>query len=376
MLKFTLLKQQGRARLGRLETPQGIVHTPVFMPVGTQATVKAMTPEELQQLGAEIILANTFHLYLRPGADIIHQLGGLHKFMHWELPLLTDSGGYQVFSLSQLRSINDDGVEFTSPIDGSRHFFSPEKSIEVQQLLGADIIMCFDECIPYQADFTYAKNSTERTLRWAERCQRAHAHIEHQALFGVVQGGMFEELRCWSARKTLELNFPGYAIGGLAVGEPRDLTWKMLSASLSELPADKPHYMMGVGTPADILRAVNAGVDMFDCVLPTRNARNGNLFTTNGTLSIKQAQYRSDPRPVDENCTCYTCRNYSRAYLRHLYMANEILSSRLNTIHNLYFYLSLIKQVRCAIENNLWEDFLNQWLNKLDRKDVQEEQIN
>lgn len=364
-IKFKLLKQTGKARIGLLETRHGSVPTPVFIPVGTQATVKAITPEELIQLGAEIILTNTFHLYLRPGAEIIKQVGGLHKFMHWEYPLLTDSGGFQVFSLSQLRRITEEGVEFLSPVDGSTHLFTPEKSIEVQCLLRADIIMSFDECIPYPADFDYARVSTERTLRWVERSKRAHKLSEEQLLFGIVQGGMYEELRHWSAKKTVELNFPGYAIGGLAVGEPRELTYKMLAVSIKELPEDKPRYMMGVGTPADIIQAVDAGVDMFDCVLPTRNARNGNLFVSNGTISIKQASYRSDPRPVDETCACYTCRNYSRAYLRHLYMAREILSSRLNTIHNLYFYFKLIEGIRNALKENEWEKFRDQQLQQL-----------
>lgn len=366
-MKFTIKKTVGKARLGVLETPHGIVNTPVFMPVGTQGTVKAMTPEELQELGAEIVLGNTFHLFLRPGAEIIHKLGGLHKFMHWDRTILTDSGGYQVFSLSKLRRISEEGVEFISPVDGAHLFLSPEKSIEVQNLLGADIIMGFDECIPYPADYEYAKTATERTLRWMERSKMAHNNSDNQALFGIVQGGMYEELRLWSAQRTVELGFPGYAIGGLSVGEPKSLTWEMLAISISALPEELPRYMMGIGTPVDIIRAVDSGVDMFDCVLPTRNARNGKLFVSTGTIVIKQAQYKDDPRPLDENCDCYTCRNYCRAYLRHLYMANEILGSRLNTIHNLHFYFSFVRRIRESIANGNWQELRDQLLNQFDK---------
>ncbi len=361
MMKFEVKSTNGQARLGLLTTEHGTVDTPVFMPVGTQGTVKGMTPEELIGEGAEIILGNTFHLYLRPGVEIIHKLGGLHTFMHWERTILTDSGGFQVFSLSKLRKITDEGVEFASPVDGSRHIFTPQKSIDIQNRLGADIIMAFDECIPWPAEYAYAKSATERTLRWLEASHAAHKN-DQQALFGIVQGGMYEELRAWSAEQTVGNDLPGYSIGGLAVGEPREMTWKMLDVSISFLPEHKPRYMMGIGTPQDIVRAVDKGVDMFDCVLPTRNARNGNLFVSNGTISIKQARYADDPRPLDEKCTCYTCRNYSRAYLRHLFMANEILSSRLNTIHNLHFFFTHVREIRKAIKQKQWEEFRDSFL--------------
>ena len=359
---FRIQNRAGQARTGCLFTHHGDVRTPVFMPVGTHATVKAMTPEELCDNDVEIILANTFHLYLRPGAELIHSLGGLHTFMHWNLPILTDSGGFQVFSLSKLRTITEEGVQFASPLDGSRHFMSPEKSIEVQHLLGSDIIMAFDECIPYPADYAYAKQSTDRTLRWLERCKKAHINHPSQFLFGIAQGGMYPDLRRYSARRSAEMDFEGYAIGGLAVGEPRNMTWEMLDASIDELPPAKPRYMMGVGTPVDIIRAVDAGVDMFDCVLPTRNARNGNLFVETGTISIKQAQYRDDPLPIDPQCSCYTCQNYTRAYLRHLYLSNEILSSRLNTIHNIHFFMSLLQRIRAAIASDTWDGFRDCWI--------------
>ena len=361
-MHFKLIATSQRARAGLMSLAHGEVQTPIFMPVGTYATVKAMTPEELMEIGARVILANTFHCYLRPGAEIIQRLGGLHGFMNWRLPILTDSGGFQIFSLSKLRRITDEGVEFSSPVDGSRHFISPERSIEIQQHLGADIIMAFDECIPYPAEHEYVRDSSERTLRWLERCKKAHPSGGSQALFGIAQGGVYDDLRLSSAQQTAEIDLPGYAVGGLAVGEPRELTWGMLDITLSALPMEKPRYMMGVGTPADLIRAVNAGVDMFDCVMPTRNARNGKLFVSSGSIVIKQAQYREDPASLDEDCDCYTCRNFSRAYLRHLYMTNEILGARLNTIHNLHFYLSLVGRMRDAIIADRWAAFRDEWL--------------
>lgn len=361
MFRFTITHKapNSRARIGILETPHGRVQTPVFMPVGTKATVKAMTPEELLELGAELILANTFHLSLRPGAEVIYQLGGLHKFMHWDHPLLTDSGGFQIFSLSALNKIDEDGVTFKSPLDGSLHRLTPEKAVEIQNLLGADIIMVLDECIPYPCEIDYARYSTQLTLNWARRSQAAHKNPA-QALFGIVQGSVYPELRIESARETAALDFPGYAIGGLSVGEPKPLMYEMLNLSVSHLPEDKPRYLMGVGTPQDFIAAVDHGVDMFDCVIPTRNARNGKLYTSGGTINIKNAAYAADAGPVDPHCSCYTCRHYSRAYLRHLLLSKEILAARLNTVHNLAFFLSLIRQIRQAIRTNSWDAFKSQ----------------
>jgi queuine tRNA-ribosyltransferase len=366
MFRFAITHRarNSRARTGVLETPHGPVQTPVFMPVGTKATVKAMTPEELVELGAELLLANTFHLSLRPGAEVIHQLGGLHKFMHWDGPLLTDSGGFQVFSLSALNKIDEDGVTFKSPLDGSLHRLTPEKAVEIQNLLGADIIMVLDECIPYPCDIDYARYSTQLTLRWAERSKPAHKN-HAQALFGIVQGSVYPELRTESARETAALDFPGYAIGGLSVGEPKALMYEMLTFSLSQLPEEKPRYLMGVGTPHDFIEAIDQGVDMFDCVVPTRNARNGKLYTSSGTLNIKNAAYAADGGAVDPHCSCYTCRHYSRAYLRHLFLAKEILAARLNTLHNLAFFLSLIRQIRQAIATDSWEAFKSSLQSKL-----------
>jgi len=361
MFRFTITHKapNSRARIGILETPHGLVQTPVFTPVGTKATVKAMTPEELLELGAELLLANTFHLSLRPGAEVIHQLGGLHKFMHWDHPLLTDSGGFQIFSLSALNKIDEDGVTFKSPLDGSLHRLTPEKAVEIQNLLGADIIMVLDECIPYPCEIDYARYSTQLTLNWARRSQAAHKNPA-QALFGIVQGSVYPESRVESARETAALDFPGYAIGGLSVGEPKPLMYEMLNLSVSHLPEDKPRYLMGVGTPQDFIAAVDHGVDMFDCVIPTRNARNGKLYTSGGTINIKNAAYAADAGPVDPHCSCYTCRHYSRAYLRHLFLSKEILAARLNTVHNLAFFLSLIRQIRQAIATNSWDAFKSQ----------------
>ncbi len=354
---FELMEQDpAGARLGRIVTPRGKVDTPAFMPVGTKATVKAMTPEELESMGVEMILANTYHLYLRPGHGLIKDLGGLHRFMHWPRPILTDSGGFQVFSLAPLRKITEDGVSFRSHLDGSECYLSPERAVEVQEALGSDIIMPLDECPPSTADREYAKSSMELTLRWAKRSKESKTSLS-QALFAIVQGGMYRELREESAIRSVEMGFDGYAIGGLSVGEEKELMYEMTSASTSKLPREKVRYLMGVGTPEDIIEASGMGVDIFDCVLPTRCARNGTLFTSRGKLVIKNSQYERDGAPVDEDCGCYSCRNYTRAYLRHLYMAGEILASRLNTIHNLYYYTSLMRRIRDSISQGGFAEF-------------------
>lgn len=353
-IKYRLIKKDSRtnARLGILETPHGIIETPVFMPVGTQATVKSMTPEELKEIGATIILSNTYHLYLRPGHKIIEKAGGLHKFMNWDRAILTDSGGFQVFSLNSLRKITEDGVEFRSHIDGSRHFFTPEKVIEIQNALGSDIMMSFDECAPYPADYDYVKKSMELTIKWAERGKRAHKNTEKQALFGIVQGGTYEDLRKECAQRLVDMDFPGYSIGGLSVGEPKNVMYDIVDLTTEYLPEDKPRYLMGVGSPDDLIEGVIRGVDMFDCVLPTRIARNGTVFTSKGKLIVRDAPYAEDFSPLDEECDCYTCRNYSRAYIRHLFKANEILAARLATIHNLYFLIKLMERIREAIRQD------------------------
>ncbi len=338
------------ARTGVLHTPHGDIPTPVFAPVGTQATVKTLTPDELVDMGATLILANTYHLYLRPGADVIARLGGLHQFMGWSGPILTDSGGFQVFSLATLRKGSDEGVVFRSHIDGSEHFLSPEKAVTIQEQLGADIIMALDEC-PDPMDYTYNKAALERTHLWAERCLKAHQRAD-QALFGILQGGIFPDLRRESARFLTSLNFAGYAIGGLSVGEPKTKTWETLEITVPLLPADKPRYLMGVGSPEDLFEGVERGVDIFDCVLPTRLARNGAVFTSQGRLNLRKAQFAEDPAPIEEGCGCYTCRHFSRAYLRHLYKAGEILGLRLNSIHNLHFLLDLMRRIRTAITEN------------------------
>ncbi|MBN2467311.1 MAG: tRNA guanosine(34) transglycosylase Tgt [Deltaproteobacteria bacterium] len=355
---FTVITKdhQTSARLGKIRTPHGEVNTPAFMPVGTQATVKSLTPEDLVSVGAEMILCNTYHLYLRPGHELIKTFGGLHRFMHWDHPLLTDSGGYQVYSLSPLRKIKDEGVYFQSHLDGSYHTLSPEKAVEIQESLGADIIMCLDECMPYPSSSDYTRESISRTTHWAERCRKAWKS-KTQALFGIIQGGVFPDLREQSAREIVSLDFPGYAVGGLSVGETKAELYEMMDNTLPLIPDNKPRYLMGLGTPQDILEGVKKGADLFDCVIPTRHARNGMLFTGFGSLVIKNAQYADDPRPVDPGCTCYTCRNYSRAYLRHLYMANEILAPRLNTIHNLHYYLNFLKQIRTAIRDSQLNNF-------------------
>ena len=337
------------ARVGKIQTARGVVNTPIFMPVGTRGTVKACTPETLsEQIQAEIILANTYHLYLRPGHEIVHEAGGLHSFMGWHRPILTDSGGFQVFSLGPLRKITEEGVAFRSTIDGTEHFISPERSIEIQNALGADIIMAFDECPALPNDYTYLKDSMEMTLRWAERCRKAHQHPD-QMLFGIVQGGMERDLRQASIDGTVSIGFPGYAIGGLSVGEEKDLMYETLAYVAPRLPEAKPRYLMGVGTPEDLVYGVRCGVDMFDCVMPTRNARNGSLFTTAGIIRIRNTKYKNDFSPLDAACTCYTCQNFTRAYLRHLHIENEILGSQLHTLHNLHFYVSLMRGIRRAI---------------------------
>ncbi|HEX5563772.1 MAG TPA: tRNA guanosine(34) transglycosylase Tgt [Sporosarcina sp.] len=349
-------KQTG-ARLGIVHTPHGSFETPAFMPVGTQATVKTMSPEELKEMGAGIILGNTYHLWLRPGNDIIKEAGGLHKFMNWDRPILTDSGGFQVFSLSEFRKIEEEGVHFRHHLNGSKLFLSPEKAMEIQNDLGSDIMMAFDECPPYPATYEYMKASVERTSRWAERCLKAHARPEDQGLFGIVQGGEFEELRKQSAKDLISLDFPGYAIGGLSVGEPKDVMNRALEFTTPLLPANKPRYLMGVGSPDSLIDGAIRGVDMFDCVLPTRIARNGTLMTSEGRLVVKNAKYERDFGPLDPNCDCYTCKNYSRAYIRHLIRANETFGIRLTSYHNLYFLLRLMEQIREAIRNDRLGDF-------------------
>ncbi len=359
---FTVLKQDGQtaARLGRIRTGHGEVDTPAFMPVGTQGTVKALTPETLRELGAEMILGNTYHLYLRPGHELIRGLGGLHAFMNWRGPILTDSGGFQVYSLGALRKVTADGVLFRSHIDGSRHFIGPELAVQIQEALGADIMMCLDECTPYPASRSEAEKSLALTLRWAARC-RAARRDDRRALFGIVQGGMHSDLRRTGAEKLIEMGFDGYALGGLSVGEPKAAMMEMVRRAAPLLPADGPRYLMGVGLPEDIVACVAQGIDMFDCVIPTRSARNGLLFTNREKVVIKHARYREDPSPVDDLCDCYTCRNYSRAYLRHLFMAGEILAMVLNTIHNVRHYMRLMERIREAIREGRYAEFSGQF---------------
>ena len=353
-----------RARRGRLHTPHGTVETPVFMPVGTQASVKTLNPEEVRDLGAQIILSNTYHLYLRPGHDLVAEAGGLHKFMNWSGSVLTDSGGFQVFSLSELRKITEEGVKFRSHIDGSEHFLSPEKAIEIENALGADIIMAFDECTPWPCEWEYAKRSMERTTRWAKRCQEAHKRPHDQALFGIVQGSTFADLRQEHARQIVELDFPGYAIGGLSVGEPKDLMAEMLDATVPLLPEDKPRYLMGVGSPEDLVEGVWRGVDMFDCVLPTRIARHGTVFVPDGKLTVRNAEFARDFRPIQEGCDCYACQNYTRAYIRHLLKAEEMLGLRLCSIHNLRFLVRLMEEIRASLEAGTFADFRREFLTR------------
>ncbi|HTP04690.1 MAG TPA: tRNA guanosine(34) transglycosylase Tgt [Nitrospirota bacterium] len=369
---FSLIKKDNvsSARLGKITTDHGKIDTPVFMPVGTQATVKTLSPDDLVSIGAEIILSNTYHLFLRPGHELIKELGGLHRFMGWERPVLTDSGGFQVFSLAELRKITEEGVTFQSHIDGgAKHFVTPEYAIEIQEALGADIIMTFDECVPFPATHDYARESLERTLRWAKRCRDAKKSID-QALFGIVQGGMYPELRKRSAEALVDVGFDGYAVGGLSVGETKPVMYEMIETSVPSLPEDKPRYLMGVGTPEDLVEGVERGIDMFDCVMPTRNARNGTFFTSFGKVVIRNAQYEGAKQPIDQECGCYTCRNFTRAYLRHLFNAGEVLALRLGTIHNLYFYLDLMRNVRSSIEQGTFQEFKKRFLAKRENADA------
>jgi len=356
----TCSSSECRARTGTIRTAHGDFGTPVFMPVGTQGSVKAVSPQELEQAGVEVILANTYHLYLRPGHRVVERRGGLHRFMGWPHPILTDSGGYQVYSLAGLREITDEGVTFRSHLDGSTHFIGPREAMEIQGSLGADIIMAFDECAPYPAAYEYVQNCVRLTSRWARRCLKEKGDSD-QALFAVVQGGVYEDLRKVSAGELVEMGFDGYALGGLSVGEGSDDRLRIIAATREDLPDDKPVYLMGVGTPEDLLEAVMLGVDMFDCVIPTRNARNGTLFTASGRLNIRNACYLEDDRPVEEGCGCYTCRHFSRAYLRHLFMARELLAYRLNTIHNLYYYTHLMEEMRQAIAEDRIAAFRNRF---------------
>ncbi|MBV6733079.1 tRNA guanosine(34) transglycosylase Tgt [Priestia megaterium] len=356
-------KQTG-ARLGIVHTPHGSFETPIFMPVGTLATVKTMSPEDLKAMGAGIILSNTYHLWLRPGHEIVKKAGGLHKFMNWDRPILTDSGGFQVFSLSDLRRIEEEGVHFRNHLNGDKLFLSPEKAMYIQNALGSDIMMAFDECPPYPAEYDYLKRSVERTSRWAERCLEAHSRPQDQGLFGIVQGGEFEDLRRQSAADLVSMDFPGYAVGGLSVGEPKDVMNRVLEFTTPYLPTDKPRYLMGVGSPDSLIDGAIRGIDMFDCVLPTRIARNGTLMTNEGRLVVKNAKYAEDFGPIDPNCDCYTCQNYSRAYIRHLIRCNETFGIRLTSYHNLYFLLNLMEQVREAIREDRLGDFRDEFFEK------------
>ena len=366
---YELLKKDKRtkARRGIVHTPHGDIQTPVFMPVGTQATVKAMRPEQVKEMGAEIILSNTYHLYLRPGHEIVKEAGGLHKFMNWDRAILTDSGGFQVFSLGPLRKITEEGAEFRSHIDGSKHMISPEKSMEIQNALGSDIMMAFDECAPYPADREYIIPSMERTHRWLERCKAYHKNTEKQSLFGIMQGGMYHDLRKQSAKAIVDLDLPGYAIGGLSVGEPKELFLEILSGCVDHLPDNKLRYIMGVGTPDYLFEGVEQGVDMFDCVLPTRIARHGMAMTSHGRLNIKNARFERDFTPLDPECDCYTCRNYSRAYLRHLFKADEMLSAMLLSNHNLHFLVNMMKNIRLAIEEDRFLEYKEEFYRKYGR---------
>jgi queuine tRNA-ribosyltransferase len=357
-MKFQLHRTDGLARRGALSLTHGTVETPAFMPVGTYGAVKTMSPAELREVNAHIVLGNTFHLWLRPGLEVIEAHGGLHRFMGWDGPILTDSGGFQVFSLGVLRKITEEGVKFQSPVNGDACFLTPEESMRIQRTLNSDIVMIFDECTPYPADEPAARKSMELSVRWAERSRRAHDDGQNpNALFGIVQGGMYEKLRDQSLAQLLGIGFDGYAIGGLSVGEPKEDMQRILKHVAPQLPAEKPRYLMGVGTPADIVSAVAQGVDMFDCVLPTRNARNGWLFTRNGVIKLRNSRYRLDMTPPDEQCGCYTCRNFTLAYLHHLQRIGEILGARLNTLHNLYYYQQLLGEIRAAIESGQFQEY-------------------
>ena len=373
-MRFTLTGADHETRLGVISTPHGDINTPAFMPVGTLATVKAMSPDDLRDVGAEIILGNTYHLYLRPGHEVIRNMGGLHKFMGWDGPILTDSGGFQVFSLAPLRKITPEGVWFRSHIDGSEHVLTPEGAIDIQAALGSDIIMPLDECTPYPATEEYALNSLKLTTAWAARCKARHEELwpvpsaSRPALFGIVQGGMYPALRRISAEELIGIGFDGYAVGGVSVGETKDEMRRIIDVTAPLLPAEKPRYLMGVGDLGDMLAAVEVGFDMFDCVMPTRNARNGTIFTSRGRVSIKRAEYKEDPSPLDPDCDCYACRNFSKAYLRHLFLAREILAMRLNTIHNLHFYLWFMRSMREAIAAGGFAGFKARWIGLVDRE--------
>lgn len=359
-MKYELFTTDGKARRGRLTFARGSVETPAFMPVGTYGTVKGMKPEEVKEIGAEIILGNTFHLMLRPGTEIIEQHGGLHGFMNWNKPILTDSGGFQVFSLGKMRKITEEGVRFSSPVNGEKIMLTPERSMEVQRSLGSDIVMIFDECTPFPATHKEAQISMELSLRWAQRSKDGHRD-NPSALFGIVQGGMYEDLREISVKGLTDIGFDGYAIGGLSVGEPKEEMIKILDHTTPLIPEDKPRYLMGVGKPEDLVEGVRRGIDMFDCVMPTRNARNGHLFVTNGVIKIRNSRHKIDTNPLDEKCDCYTCKNYSRAYLHHLDKCKEILGSQLNTIHNLHFYQQVMKGLRDAIEQGKLDNFVSEF---------------
>ena len=359
-MQFEVLATDGAARRGKLTLPHGVVDTPAFMPVGTYGTVKALSPQDLKEIGAQIVLGNTFHLWLRPGVGVIEAHGGLHRFMGWDGPILTDSGGYQVYSLGALRRITEAGVRFRSPVDGDPCFLTPEESMRIQRALAADIVMVFDECTPYPAEFDVARDSMRLSLRWAARSRRAHEGNAN-ALFGIVQGGVHESLRDESAAGLKDIGFDGYAIGGLSVGEPRREMLQVLAHTAPQLPADRPRYLMGVGTPQDIVTAVASGIDLFDCVLPTRNARNGWCYTRRGVVKLQNARYRNEVKPLDEECACYTCRHFTRAYLHHLQRVNEMLGARLNTLHNLHYYQELMRGLRAAIEGARLADFLSEF---------------
>jgi len=366
--KVTSTSKDSRARAGMIHTAHGVIETPVFMPVGTLGSVKSLSPEELVEAGAQIILGNTYHLYLRPGCDVIDKFDGLHGFMHWDRPILTDSGGFQVFSLAQLARLSDKGVTFQSHIDGSKHLLTPEKAIEIQTCLGSDIMMCLDNCIQYPATREQSLAALKTTTRWAQRCKQAWQETENEShtLFGIVQGSMFKDLRRRSAEDLMGIGFQGYAIGGLSVGEPADVMLEVAEFTLPLLPQDRPRYVMGVGTPENLIELAALGADMFDCVLPTRNARNGQLFTPNGTINISNSRFKDDTKPIESDCRCYTCRHYSRAYLRHLYMARELLAYRLNTIHNIHHFINFIKRLRKAVLAGAFESFRKDFYRQLE----------
>ena len=369
-MKYEIINTDGKARLGKITLSRGQVNTPAFMPVGTYGAIKAMTIDEVKNLGAEIILGNTFHLSITPSIEIIEAHGDLHNFINWQGPILTDSGGFQVFSLGEVRKITEKGVFFRSPKDGSKIFMGPEESMQIQQKLGSDIVMIFDECTPYPIKKSVVDQSMQLSLRWAKRSQNEHQRLNNSnQLFGIVQGGMHEDLRLQSIESLVEMNFDGYAIGGLSVGEPKEEMTRILNYLPEKMPTNKPRYLMGVGTPSDLVEGVSQGIDMFDCVMPTRNARNGYLFTSVGVIKIRNAKYKKDTKPLDQNCTCSTCLDYSRAYLHHLQKTNEIIGSRLNTLHNLHYYLELMRSMREAIKNNIFEEFRKNFYAKLDSSD-------